>query len=249
MEKAKDKGMYEKLAPILVVLVIGLVFVVASLWQKVTLLESGNALPANLPAADGQANPSLPVSGKLTADQASKIPEINNSDHKLGANNPEVYILEYSDYECPFCSRFHPTTKQALDEYGDKVALVYRHFPLDSLHPKARPAAVASECISKLGGATAFWKFTDIVFEDQTKLSDIPALATAAGVNRQAFDNCVSSKETDTLVEEQYQGGIGAGVTGTPGNFVVNSKGEVWTLPGAVPYTDLKKAIDEALAS
>lgn len=243
-----NKSFYEKIAPIMLVALVGLVVVVGALWQKLVVLESG-AVQAPSAVGDTAGAPSLPSTGKLTDDQSSKIPAITKEDHITGSANPQVYLLEYSDFQCPFCSRFHPTTLQALKEYGDKLALVYRHFPLDSLHPQARPAAVASECINKLGGNTAFWKFADLVFGDQTKLSDISALAVAAGVNKQSFDSCVASGEFDSLVESQYQGGLEAGVTGTPGNFIINSKGEVWVLPGAVPYENLKAAIDEALSN
>lgn len=94
------------------------------------------------------------------------LPKLEATDRMTGAENPTVILFEYSDYECPFCKKFHPTAKQALSEYKDTFALVYRHFPLDSIHPKARPAAEASECVFQLGGEDAFWKFTNYVFEN-----------------------------------------------------------------------------------
>ena len=101
---------------------------------------------------------------KLTSDVASKIPTVNlASEHVRGSKSPSLYLIEYSDFECPFCQRFHPTVIQVLDEYSE-VALVYRHFPLEQLHPYAKPAAIASECITELGGNDAFWKFADEVF-------------------------------------------------------------------------------------
>ncbi len=105
-----------------------------------------------------------------TTDTASlytgTLPTLAKEDHITGAKNPTVILFEYSDYECPFCRRFHPTSKQALDEFKNEFALVYRHFPLESIHPKARPAAEAAECVAKLGGDTAFWKFTNYIFEN-----------------------------------------------------------------------------------
>ena len=101
---------------------------------------------------------------KLSADLAAKVPKLKDQDHLKGNKNAEVLLIEYSDFQCPYCQRFHPTTTQILEEYKDQVALVYRHFPLDQIHPYARPAANASECVKDLGGEDAFWKFADKAF-------------------------------------------------------------------------------------
>lgn len=247
MEKGST-NFYEKIAPILLVVVVGLAFAVGILWQKVSDISKGNtgSQVANTNNQVAQA----PTSGKLAADQAAKLPKATSEDHIQGSLDSEVILVEYSDFQCPFCSSFHPTAQQAIKDYAGKVALVYRHFPLDSIHPKARPAAVASECVAELGGKDAFWRFADVVFADQdTKLADLSATAVGLGINKASFDSCVTSKRHDNLVESQYQGGITAGVNGTPGNFIVNKKGEVWLLPGAVPLQMLKSTIDEALAS
>jgi protein-disulfide isomerase len=101
---------------------------------------------------------------KLSADQAAKLPGLKDQDHVRGNKDAQVLLIEYSDFQCPYCQRFHPTTLQVLEEYKDQVGFVYRHFPLDQLHPYARPAAEASECIKELGGEDAFWKFADKAF-------------------------------------------------------------------------------------
>ncbi len=247
---AKEQGgFYEKVAPILLVVVVGLAFAVGVLWQKVSdLSKGGTANPTAVNNANNQVAQG-PTSGKLDEAAAAKLPKATAEDHIDGSLDADVILIEYSDFECPFCASFHPTAKQAVADYGGKLAVVYRHFPLDSIHPKARPAAVASECIFELSGKDAFWKFADTVFGDKTKLTDLSATAVGLGVNKAAFDSCVTSKKHDAKVEAQYQGGITAGVNGTPGNFVVNKKGEVWLLPGAVPLEMLKSTIDEALAS
>ena len=72
---------------------------------------------------------------------------IGEGDHIRGNPNASITLVEFSDFQCPFCSRFHPTAKQALDEYENDIRWVYKHFPLDSIHPQARPAAEASECV------------------------------------------------------------------------------------------------------
>jgi protein-disulfide isomerase len=91
---------------------------------------------------------------------------ISADDHLLGNPNADVIILEYSDTECPFCKMFHPTLKRIMDEYGKsgKVAWVYRHFPIDQLHSKARKEAEATECVYDQGGNEMFWKYIDRSF-------------------------------------------------------------------------------------
>ena len=92
------------------------------------------------------------------------IPAVSEQDHILGSLDAPVKLVEYSDLQCPFCGRFHPTMQRVAKEYGDQVAWVYRHFPLESIHPNARPLANASECAANLGGNDSFWKFVDAVF-------------------------------------------------------------------------------------
>ena len=100
----------------------------------------------------------------LTSEQISKLPKVSASDYVKGNRNSQVYLIEYSDYDCPFCTRFHPTAQQLVDNYKE-LAWVYRHFPLDQIHPGARSVSEAAECVGELGGDDAFWKFTDKVYE------------------------------------------------------------------------------------
>lgn len=93
--------------------------------------------------------------------------EIDN-DHYKGSNNPNITIIEYSDFECPFCSRVHGTLDQVVKNNND-ITWVYRHLPL-SFHPQAMPSAIISECIADQAGNEAFWEFSDIIFEDQDLL-------------------------------------------------------------------------------
>lgn len=249
-----QQGLLERFVPILLLASIGLAFAVGVLWQKVNSLESGSSPTAgtvannNNAAAGAQpANAGL-AQGKLTPDKAEKLPKVSDTDRLRGSRSAKVTVIEYSDFECPFCARFHETMVQVQKEYGDQVAWVYRHFPLDQLHPKARPAAIASECIANLGGNDAFWKFADNVFAaQQTVLADLPKAAGDAGVNTASFNTCFNAKQTEDRVNSDYQAGQTAGVTGTPGNFVVNAKGDVWFIPGALPFDQVKVIVDEAL--
>jgi protein-disulfide isomerase len=245
-EKVIKENVLERLLPILLVATVILAFAVGILWQKVSSLEGGKTTEEAQPTDVVQ-----PLTeGKLSEDQAGKVEKASDKDHIRGNKDAKVFLVVYSDFECPFCARFHPTAQQVLDEYGNDVAWVYRHFPLDTRHPRARPAAQASECAAELGGEDAFWGFIDDILENQeTALSDSGLKNTASklGLDASAFSNCVESEKYKDKVEEQYQGGLTAGITGTPGSFVVNSKGEVWFIPGAAPFEILKETIDEAL--
>ena len=236
----------------MLLVIVAIAFSVGMLWQKVSDLEKGGARTtgtvAQQPTTGGAAGVQPAADGKLSESQAANIPAVTDQDHTLGNLNAEVFLIEYSDFECPYCARFHPTAQQALEEYGDKIAWVYRHFPLDSIHPRAQAAAQASECIAELGGETAFWKFADEAFtQGAASLDDLPALAVAAGVNEGAFNDCFNASRYANKVDTQYQEGLKAGITGTPGNFIVNKNGDAWLIPGAIPFESLKTTIDEAL--
>jgi protein-disulfide isomerase len=249
--KIKTENLLEKLLPVLLVLVIALSFGVGVLWQKVANLEKG-ITTTDLSSAG--ANPSADPSGKLSADQAKNIPPISDRDHVRGNKNADVMLVEYADFECPYCKDFHPTLLQALSDYGDKIGLVYRHFPL-SFHQNAQKEAEASECVWEQGGDTAFWKFGDDVFDRTTSngtgfaLDKLAPLAKEIGLDATKFQSCLDSGKYTDYVTNQESEGTTAGITGTPGTFVINKKGEVWLVPGAVPYDSLKQTIDLALKS
>lgn len=198
-------------------------------------------------AADPAAAPSGP-----TADQLAAMPELTNSEHSIGAKDPVITLVEYSDFECPFCARFHPTTKQILEDYGDKVQLVYRHYPLP-FHANAQKAAEASECVAKQAGNDGFWKYADAVFAENEKLGgkltpeSITAAATAAGVNMTQFKTCLDSGEMATIVKNNLDGGSSAGVNGTPGTIVVTEDGPQELINGAYPYEQVKPILDKYL--
>ncbi|KKU09887.1 MAG: Sodium/proton antiporter [Candidatus Woesebacteria bacterium GW2011_GWB1_45_5] len=247
MVDSPKASLLERFVPALLVMSVALAFVVGILWQKVSTLEKGGSpAVANNAAGNVDAVPD----GKLTEDQAKKVPAISGEDHIRGSKDAEIIVIEYSDFECPFCERFHPTMQQALKEYGDKIAWVYRQFPLTSIHPRALPAANASECVANLAGNNAFWKFADTVFGNQEKyLTDagLSEAAVASGVKKADFSSCYSAKKFESTVTSQQTGGESAGITGTPGSFVMNKEGEAWLVPGAVSFESLKATIDEAL--
>lgn len=200
----------------------------------------------------GIANNPQPQVAEQSGD-LEKMAPIASDDHIRGNQNAVVKIVEYSDMECPFCKGFHSTMQQAAEAYGDKVAWVYRHFPLDSIHSKARREAVAAECANELGGNDAFWKFTDRWFEltpsnNQTDIQTVlPQIAREIGLNESQFATCLTSGKYDDHVQENLDNAIATGGNGTPWSIVVTKNGKKYALSGAQPYTAVKQLIDLAL--
>lgn len=186
-----------------------------------------------------------------TAEQLGKAPKVTGADHIRGNKNAKVVLIEYSDFECPYCAKFHPTMQQVVEEMGDKVAWVYRHYTLP-FHPNAQKSAEGSECVAKLGGNDAFWKYSDaisIATESEGKLSPeaIDAAATAAGVNMTAFKSCLDSDEMATKVKDIAGAGGVAGITGTPGTIIVVDGKAQELIPGALPFASVKTMIEKYL--
>lgn len=172
---------------------------------------------------------------------------IGNDDHIRGDANAQVTVVEFSDLECPFCKQFHPTMKQLLSEYGNKVRWVYKHFPLTSLHPKAQKEAEASECAWDQKGNDGFWSYVDKVYEvtpsnNGLDAAELPKIAEQVGLNKAKFEDCLNSGKFTQKVQADYQEGISKGVQGTPSNFVNGTP-----VAGAVPYDTLKSAVESAL--
>lgn len=170
--------------------------------------------------------------------------DVAQDDHIRGNPLAPVTIVEFSDYQCPFCQRFHPTVQQALDEYGDKVRWVYKHFPIPSIHAQAIPAAEASECVWEQKGDDGFWAFTDAVFASQSRMGSAlyRELAQEIEVNMAQFDTCVSERKYEDKVQADLALGTKLGVTGTPASFVNGQ-----TVRGAISYEQLKSIIDSQL--
>jgi protein-disulfide isomerase len=198
--------------------------------------NSGTKIAATAPPA------ALPAPA---AAPAGDVPEITGDDHVKGSSKAKVTLVEYSDFECPFCGRFFPTIKQVEADYGDSVRIVYRHFPL-SFHPEATPAAEASECAGEQG---KFWEFHDGVFEGQARIGSAlyKEIAENIGLNTNKFNDCISSGKYTQKVIDQQNGGAAAGVGGTPHTIVLGPNGEKIPLSGALPYAQVKATIDSLL--
>jgi protein-disulfide isomerase len=217
---------------------LALVIVLSLLWSGKTL----GAAPTNpsqvAVAPTGQPDPTLPP--------AQPVKEVDDKvDHIRGPKNAKVTLIEYSDFECPFCKRHSPTMDQALKDFPKDVRLIYRHFPLTSIHPNAQKAAEGSECAAKLGGDDAFWKFHDKMLEATAMSNDVfVQAAKAIGLNEANFKKCLDSGEMAGRVNSDAAAGNDAGVQGTPATFVNGS-----LVSGAVPYSEFKTMIEQAIAA
>jgi protein-disulfide isomerase len=171
-------------------------------------------------------------------------PEVTKDDRVLGPDNAKVTIIEFSDIQCPFCQRFHPTVERIIEEYGDDVRWVYKHFPLDSIHPNARSAAEASECLADLQGDEAFFAYLNLLFGKQQNLNRATYIADAValGANQSKFEKCLDDGTFKAKVEADYQEGIKGGVRGTPGSYINDTY-----LSGAQPYEQVKAAVESYL--
>jgi len=170
--------------------------------------------------------------------------DITQQNHVRGNFDAKVTLVEFSDFECPYCEKHTPTLERILAEYGNDVRLVYKHYPLRDIHPNAQKAAEASECAAEQG---KFWEYHDVLFDNQpTGLSTdkFKQWAVTLGLNAQQFNTCLdSSKYADKVQADVTEGGS-KGVNGTPATFV---NGEL--ISGSVPFDQFKTKIDAILVA
>ncbi|MBP6924001.1 MAG: thioredoxin domain-containing protein [Candidatus Pacebacteria bacterium] len=198
---------------------------------------------------------------KLTAeDIATTTPNmtgiprpIDASDYIKGNPNAPILIVEYSDYDCPYCKQYHTTLKQIMDEYAinGRVAWVYRQFPIQQLHPNSPKISEAALCAGSLGGNDAFWKFTDLVFEEReidepTNSIKLPEYAEKAGVNRSEFEACVSSGKMEEQVRNSVEDAFDIGARGTPYTVIMVGS-EQAVINGAQSYETVKGILDNLI--
>lgn len=181
------------------------------------------------------------------------IPAVTSADQIRGDANAPVTIVEYSDYQCPFCQAFYPTMQQVMTDYPHQVRWVYRQFPL-SFHPNAEQASIDAMCAANQG---KFWEFSDAMFAGQTANLEGDAATAQAfetktaqslGLNMTTYTNCSKDPKTQAIVDAEEAGGQAAGVDGTPGSFIIAPDGSVQSVLGAQPYASVKPMIDAALA-
>lgn len=197
------------------------------------------------------------LQNRLPTNQPSEPVKISADDDPIIGNpNAPIAIIEFSDFQCPFCARFHvQTLPLLLEEYIEqgKVKLVFRDFPIQSIHPNALPAAVAAECANEQG---QFKAMHDMLFDNQNQwskqetdvaLSIFSQYATEIQLDQNTFDSCLTSGKYIEEIRNDLEDGRSYDVTGTPGFFIGNDDIGYVELKGAQPFESFKKVIDAQL--
>jgi protein-disulfide isomerase len=235
------KSTYKTLLVVLVIALMGVSFVSGYI---IGGSGTGNVV-AQQPSAQQPSQPSQPSAPTQPSAPSPTVAVSADDDPVKGDANAPVEIIEFSDFQCPFCSRFFSDTLPQLErEYIDtgKVKFVYRDFPLDSIHPQATPAAEAANCAKE---QDKFWEYHDKIFQNQAIMSpaSYKQWAQELGLNTQQFNSCLDSRKYQEEVRKDFQDGASAGVGGTP-TFYVNGV----ELVGAQPFSAFKSIIDQQLA-
>jgi len=181
-----------------------------------------------------------------------------DDDPVKGDPNAPITMIEFSDFQCPFCAKFHTTTlPQIQKNYIDsgKIKFVYRDLPIQSIHPNAVPAALAAECADDQG---MFWQYHDKLFQNQVQWQNLDTIniantlkqyATEFDLEMSDFNECLDSAKHLDEINNDLRDGSSYGVTGTPGFFIGNEKIGFIKMSGAQPYSVFQRAIEQQLAS
>ena len=193
---------------------------------------------ASLVADLRQAGPAVRVLFDAPRQQVAVSPD----DPSEGPASAPITLVEFSDFQCPFCQRVMPTMKEIRQKYGDKVRVVWKDFPLTQIHPQAFEAAVAGNCAREQG---KFWELHDRLFPNQQALQPefLKRYAVDAGVDAEKFNACLDSSKYQQRVQDAIEAGTKLGVSSTPTVFI---NGRV--VSGAQPYNVFAAIIDEELA-
>lgn len=259
MAKKKTEKVQSTTNPWMVfTIILGVLLVLSLVWNIVfTMLVLTGEVGTPGTTTGNQAAPSQAQPSQPAAPSGEPVEVSLDDDPVMGDADAPVTLVEFSDYECPFCGRFYSQTlPQIKSEYIDtgKAKLVYRDFPLDQelpdgriMHPRANPAAIAAECVQEQSGDEAYFEMHDLLFENQRALDDasLRSYASQVGVDLDEWDECYADEDGEMLAEVQADktAGLNAGVSGTPTVFVNGQR-----IVGAQPYNVFKAAIDAALA-
>ncbi|MCA9360372.1 thioredoxin domain-containing protein [Candidatus Nomurabacteria bacterium] len=191
------------------------------------------------------------TSGDQVSDGKPRV--VDATDYIYGNPNAPILMIEYSDYECPFCKQYHTTMNQIMDEYGisGKIAWVYRQFPLTQLHPNAAKISEAGLCVGNIGGNEAFWKFTNRIFEERdinapTNVTRLPQYAIDAGVSQNDYIKCMNDERMKEAVLASAEDAFKIGARGTPYTVLVVG-GQQAIINGAQPYNVVREIVQSLI--
>lgn len=237
----------------LIVVLITLLFFSVNTWlENQTLkdqLDAAKRTISRLTTATNGTDTSATSTGQYVTDQSVDIiPAVSSKDHVVGASNPKLYVVEYSDLECPYCKKVKPALEQVISENAADVAHVFRHFPLD-IHPNAHMEAQAAECVAQANGADNYFKYIKEVFartsSTGTTFDEIGMvkIATDLGLDGNAVTQCLSAKTMQSRIDADLADGKKAGVSGTPTIFLIGTNGKAKMITGAVPAETIREAV------
>lgn len=207
------------------------------------VLVAGAIVFVNLyPTQTVEANPA-----QLPAAVTVSVPNAN--DHILGSLSAPIILVEYSDFQCPYCKMVYPTLKRIVEESNGGIAWVHRNLPLESIHPEARPAALAAECIAEELGNDAFWKFAEAVYNNQSQMSTAyyKQIADTLGADPATFTSCFSTEKHAARVDTEALEAQENGGTGTPFTVIIGG-GTQTPVSGALPYAQFMSVINAVKA-
>lgn len=149
-------------------------------------------------------------------------PVVSHTDHAQGNLDAELIIVEFGDYQCPYCGAAYPVLKELMSQFGSQIKFVFRNFPLSEMHPYARPAAIAAEAANLQG---KFWEMHDAIYENQIDLNEnlLIKLAEKLKLNISQFKEDLENPALAEKIDSDFESGIISGVNGTP-SFFVNGK-------------------------
>lgn len=261
----KDSAVEETVSIDIQPLLTPIALLISALMISITMFVSINKLGSQLaggvnldkPAENNNAdtNNDIQLDNGQPADNQKATTSLDDDAVKGNKDKAKVAIVEFSDYECPFCKRFYEQTlSQLTKEYIDtnKAVFVYRDLPLDALHPNARNAAIAAECAGD-ESAAKYLEYHNNIFETEDVLSEdkLKDIAKEIGLNTNKFNDCFDNERTADEVKKDESDAAAVGINGTPG-FVVGTlksdgtvEGEV--ISGALPFSEFQKVIDKYL--
>jgi protein-disulfide isomerase len=182
---------------------------------------------------------------------AVPIESLRATDHVLGDRKAPITVIEYSDFECPYCKQFHATIHQLMNEYGVKgqISWVFRHYPV---HTNSIKEGQAAECAAEVGGNEAFWKYADKLFattqsNNGLDLAQLPVIAEQLGLDVVKFQKCLDSGKYEEKINKDLNEVTAAGAQGTPYTVIFKDKNSLPITRGAIPYSEMKQIIEAVL--
>jgi protein-disulfide isomerase len=195
---------------------------------------------------DSEPNKVVEENSDQVETQEIEIKQISSEDHILGNKDARIQVITYSDTQCPYCGLFYDTVNQIINERGEEIAWVYRHYPIPQLHPTAPKDSEALECAFEQGGEDAFWGFSDELYLGEYGNNDtkLVTIAEKLGLEKDSFQTCLEEERYKERVNSDIEEANKLGITGTPTSLILVDGELATSLPGALPYENVSEVLD-----